>query len=58
MKTDLILKALNLGYTVIIVDVDIIFLKNPIPGLQCDSCDISIQSDSTEVNKNNSVVSD
>jgi len=49
VKTDLILTALKLGYTVLIVDVDIVFFKNPIPFVSCTTCDIAIQSDTVEV---------
>ncbi len=50
IKTKIILGALTLGYTVIITDVDIVFLKNPLQYFLCDKCDIEIQSDHTEEN--------
>ena len=50
IKTKIILEALKLGFTVLIVDVDIVFLKNPFPFLSCGDCDIQIQSDGSEGN--------
>ena len=50
IKTKIILDALELGFDVLIVDVDIVFLKNPIPFFDCDNCDIQIQSDGPEIN--------
>ena len=50
MKTTIILEALKLGFTVFIVDVDIVFLKNPLPFLTCPDCDIQIQNDLKEGN--------
>ena len=44
--------ALSLGFTVLLMDVDIIFLKNPFPFLTCDSCDIIFQSEGAEWNPN------
>lgn len=49
-KTRAILDVLLLGYTVLIVDVDIVFLKNPFPYLNCQQCDIQIQNDMVEGN--------
>lgn len=50
MKTRVVLDALMLGYTVLVVDVDIVFLQNPLHHLTCSSCDLQIQSDLTEGN--------
>ena len=50
IKTRIILDALKLGYTVFIVDVDIVFLQSPLPYLNCKECDIQIQSDGSEAN--------
>jgi len=52
VKTDLVLTALKRRYTVLLVDLDIVFLKNPIASVraQCGNCDIAIQNDGTEVN--------
>ena len=44
-KTKIILDALLLNITVIFVDLDIVFLKNPLPYLDCTSCDLVIQPD-------------
>ncbi|ELT98190.1 hypothetical protein CAPTEDRAFT_212399 [Capitella teleta] len=49
-KTKVTLDALLLGYTVLLVDVDIIFFHNPFPYLICKRCDIQIQNDMTEGN--------
>lgn len=49
-KTQVILDALRLGYTVIIVDLDIVFFKNPLKHFPCSHCDIQIQSDVSEGN--------
>lgn len=45
MKTIVILEALLLGYTVVIVDVDIVFFRNPLQRIQCSRCDIVMQQD-------------
>lgn len=45
MKTLVILEALLLNYTVVIVDVDIVFFRNPLPAIQCHICDIAMQRD-------------
>ena len=52
VKTHLVLTALKLRYTVLLVDLDIVFLKNPIEFVraQCGNCDIAIQNDTVEVN--------
>ena len=46
IKTRVLLDALNLGYTVLLSDVDVIFVKNPLPYFSCDVCDIHIQDNS------------
>ena len=50
LKTKIILEALGLGFSVLIADVDIVFLKDPLPLLNCDNCDIEISSDVVEGN--------
>ena len=35
--------ALSLGYHVLFTDVDIVFLKDPLPYLTCDTCDVIFQ---------------
>ena len=44
--------ALDHGYTVVVVDVDIVFLKNPIPYLTCDDCELIIQSEGSKYYRN------
>ena len=50
LKTLIVLQALRLGYTVLIVDLDIVFLKNPFKYFTCTSCDIHIQTDRVHLN--------
>ena len=53
METELVLRALKRGYTVLSVGVDTIFVGNPIPVIQAlcdDDVDIAIQHDPSEVN--------
>ena len=50
IKTKLALDALELGLTVILMDVDIAFLRDPMPFLKCAGCDMMIQSDVYAVN--------
>lgn len=50
LKTSMVLKALRMGYNVLLVDVDIVFLKNPFPYFTCEKCDIHIQTDGPEIN--------
>ena len=45
VKTLFVLQTLKLGYSVLMSDVDIVFLKNPLPYLVCDSCDLLISKD-------------
>lgn len=54
MKTRIILDALLLGYNVLIVDVDIVFFKNPLPYLDCESCDLQIQDNLFATHEGNS----
>lgn len=49
-KTKIVLDSLRLKVTPVIVDVDIVFFKNPLPFLACKTCDLQIQSDVTEGN--------
>ncbi len=44
--------ALSKGYTVIMVDVDIVFLKDPRPYLKCNDCEIIMQSDGNHSYRN------
>ena len=50
IKTKIILQALKHGFTVLIVDADIVFLKNPLPFFSCSDCDIQMQWDGFEGN--------
>ena len=45
LKTKMILEALMVGLKVLITDVDIVFLKNPLQYLNCHECDIEISED-------------
>ena len=46
LKTKLVMDALTFGLNVLIVDLDIVFLHNPVPLVsQCIQCDIHIQDD-------------
>ena len=49
-KTRIVLAVLRLGVVVVIVDVDIVFFRDPLPFLGCTSCDVQIQNDLTEGN--------
>ena len=51
-KTLATILALSMGFTVLLMDVDIVFLKNPFPFLTCNSCDIIFQSEGGEKNRN------
>ena len=44
--------ALDLGYSVLVVDVDIVFFKNPVPFLTCENCELIIQSEGSEYYRN------
>lgn len=50
IKTLIVLQAIKLSYTVLVVDLDIVFLKNPFPYLTCSECDIHIQQDRVHLN--------
>ena len=50
LKTAIMIQALNLGYTVLIVDLDIVLFKNPFPYFKCSDCDIHFQLDRTMYN--------
>ncbi|CAD5126328.1 DgyrCDS14478 [Dimorphilus gyrociliatus] len=45
VKTKVILDVLRMGYQVVITDVDIAFLKNPLKEFQCPQCDIEATMD-------------
>ena len=45
MKTAVMIQALKIGLNVLMVDVDIVFFKNPIPFLHCNNCSILVQQD-------------
>ena len=46
IKTKIVLKALMSGFTVLMVDVDVTFLQNPLPFFsECSDCDIQMQND-------------
>ena len=40
IKTLMVLEALKLGYTVVMMDPDIVFFYNPLPFLNCSECDM------------------
>ena len=50
-RTEVILKLLACGYTLIVVDADVVFLQNPLPYMQekIDGKDIVFQTDSVSV---------
>ena len=43
VKTKISLDLLYLGYHIIVVDLDIVFLQNPLPHLVCNDCDLVIE---------------
>ena len=47
IKTSMVSEALNLGYRVLLTDVDVVFLSNPLDNIKCDldACDIALQWD-------------
>ena len=45
IKTKISLDALLHGLTVVIIDVDIVLFKDPLPYFDCQDCDIQIQND-------------
>ena len=50
IKTKISLDALLHGLTVVIIDVDIVLFKDPLPYIDCQDCDIQIQDDTVEIN--------
>ena len=50
LKIRLSLETLLLNFTAIIVDVDIVFFKDPLPYFDCKMCDIIFQLNEKEVN--------
>ena len=42
MKTHIIAEALQLGFSVFILDVDIALFKDPMPYFDCVDCDIQV----------------
>ncbi len=52
-KTSAAMFALDMGYTVLVLDVDIVFLKNPFPYLKCgNGCDMIMQSEAGNYYRN------
>ncbi|ELT93412.1 hypothetical protein CAPTEDRAFT_215597 [Capitella teleta] len=49
-KTRVVLQGLQLGFQVLITDVDVVFFKNPFPYFTCSDCDIEISNDISEGN--------
>ena len=45
MKTLIVLDALQRGFNVLLIDVDIVLFKNPFPYFQCSTCDLHISMD-------------
>ena len=45
VKTLFVIETLRLNYHVLICDVDVIFLKHPMPYLSCDDCDLLVSKD-------------
>ena len=54
IKTELSLILMQMGYIVIISDVDIVFLHNPMPYLKCNDCDLIIQDNTRDNSEANS----
>lgn len=50
IKTRIILDALKLNFTVVISDVDIVYIKNPLKHWPCPTCDLQVSSDYVEAN--------
>ena len=50
LKTLVLLHALRAGYNVLLVDLDIVFLKNPFKYLTCVDCDLQVQQDPVHLN--------
>ena len=49
LKTKMVLEALSIGLRVVMVDADIVFLKNPLPLLSCQSCDAEFSKDGERI---------
>ena len=45
VKFEITLELIRLGYHVLLVDFDVIFLKNPLPVFDCHNCDIEGQNE-------------
>lgn len=45
VKTAIVIQALSLGYTVLVVDLDVILFRDPFPHFPCEECDIHFQMD-------------
>lgn len=50
LKTWVVLQILELGYSVLVVDVDTVIFKDPFPYFTCQSCDLHYQRDRVQVN--------
>ena len=50
IKTKISLDALLHRLTVVIIDVDIVLFKDPLPYFDCQDCDIQIQNDTVQTN--------
>ncbi len=50
IKTKIVLSALLLGFTVILSDVDIVYISDPANYFYCDFCDVEMQNDYGEAN--------
>ena len=55
MKFILTLDVLQLGYAVLLSDLDIYFLQNPFPFLNCSKCDFEYQAENNHDKKNPNV---
>lgn len=44
-KTAVMVQALSLGYSVLMVDADVVLFRNPFPYFPCSDCDIHVQMD-------------
>ena len=50
LKTWIVLHALKLGYTLLVVDLDIVMFQNPFPYLSCNECDLHVTRDRVQLN--------
>jgi len=50
-KTAVVLDVLKLGYSVLIIDADVVLFKNPFPYFNCTSCDVHFQMDRDMYNR-------